>query len=230
MYDINFFKQLDKENVKTVFVKLIACDCHENPIDWIFGQYTGGSINVDGSSSARRTCALSLATDYNFDKQIWVPKTRFKISIGVKNTLKQEYQNTDDIIWFKMGEYIISQFSTSSGAEQGTLINIQGKDKMSLLNGDIGGSFEAQTDLGVEEIVSYDENNDEIIEYKKIPIKTIIRKMLQHYAGEPIQNIIINDVDDYGLELIEYRGETPLFFIYDILIRIGSKSYTLDSK
>jgi hypothetical protein len=33
------------------------------------------------------------------------------------------------------------------------------------------------------------------------------------YAKESYHNIIINDLDDIGLELMKYRGEDPLFVI-----------------
>jgi hypothetical protein len=35
--------------------------------------------------------------------------------------------------------------------------------------------------------------------------------MVHTYGGEPYHNIIINDLDTYGFELLEYRYDTPLF-------------------
>ena len=46
---------------------------------------------------------------------------------------------------------------------------------------------------------------------KKLPLKTIIREAVHTYAKEPYQNIIINDVDDYGLEQLTYKGDRPLY-------------------
>ena len=64
---------------------------------------------------------------------------------------------------------------------------------------------------------------------KKIPIPEIIKNIVHTYAGEPYHNIIINDLDTYGLELLEYRYDTPLFLyretyssIYDNAIIGGS--------
>jgi hypothetical protein len=82
---------------------------------------------------------------------------------------------------------------------------------MCLLNGDVGGSIPMSVDFGVEEIV---ENG--VITYYKIPIKRIIKEMLHAYALEPYHNIIINDLEEKGLELLEYRGESPLYLAYDI--------------
>ena len=35
----------------------------EYPVEEITGKITGGSINIDGSSSVRRTCSLTLVAD-----------------------------------------------------------------------------------------------------------------------------------------------------------------------
>ena len=48
---------------------------------------------------------------------------------------------------------------------------------------------------------------------KKYPIKQIIRDAVHQYGGEPFHNIIINDLDEMGLDLLEYRYDTPLFLI-----------------
>ena len=40
--------------------------------------------------------------------------------------------------------------------------------------------------------------------------------MIHTYAKEPYFNIVINDLDDSGVELLEYRGSEPLYLIYDI--------------
>ena len=48
---------------------------------------------------------------------------------------------------------------------------------------------------------------------KDIPIKTIIKEAVHTYGREPYHNIIINDVDDQGLVLMEYRGKEPLYLL-----------------
>lgn len=47
-----------------------------------------------------------------------------------------------------------------------------------------------------------------------LPIKTIIREAVHTYAEEPYYNIILNDVDDHGLYLMEYRYDEPLFLFF----------------
>jgi hypothetical protein len=34
---------------------------------------------------------------------------------------------------------------------------------------------------------------------------------VHQYAGEPLHNIIIKDIEDYGLELLEYRYDVPAY-------------------
>ena len=44
-----------------------------------------------------------------------------------------------------------------------------------------------------------------------IPIPDIIKNAVHVYAGELLSNIVLNDIDNYGLELLEYRGDTPMY-------------------
>jgi len=48
-----------------------------------------------------------------------------------------------------------------------------------------------------------------------LKLKDIIKEAVHFYAKEPYGNIIINDLDDYGLELLEYRGDIPLYLFYN---------------
>jgi hypothetical protein len=78
---------------------------------------------------------------------------------------------------------------------------------MCLLNGEVSGSLESSIDFGTED------NMGQIV---KIPIEKIILNAVHVYGKEPYHNIIINDLQDYGLELLEYRANTPLY-----LLRVG---------
>jgi hypothetical protein len=55
---------------------------------------TQGSINVDGVSAVRRTCSLSLiAHELNINDFYWGLKSKFKLEIGLKNTIKEFVYN-----------------------------------------------------------------------------------------------------------------------------------------
>mgnify|MGYP007053726950 CR=1 FL=1 len=133
---------------------------------------------------------------------------KFKLEIGLGNKIESAYP---DIIWFNKGIYVITSFNSSHSTSQYT-ISIQGQDKMCLLNGTIGGSLTAaSTDFGT---IEYLEDNG-VTRIVKIPIKTIIKEGVHEYAKEPWHNIIINDLDDFGIELLEYTGSRPLYMIID---------------
>ena len=206
LYDKNFLLALDKEKNKTIYIRITALTFDEKPLETIEGRATSGSINVDGSSALRRSCALSMvAQDYNFNAYYWGLKSKFKLEIGLKNTINNKYP---DIIWFKQGIYLITSFNTSRSTNS-LSISISGKDKMALLNGDIGGNVNASTDFSQIE----EENEDGVWTIHKIPVQEIIRNAVHTYANEPYWNIIINDLDTYGLELMEYCYDTP-FYLY----------------
>lgn len=206
IYGKDFLKQLDQTKNKTIYAKIISLDFNERPQSNIEGKITSGSINIDGASAVRRTCQISLVTkEVDIADYYWSLNTKFKVEIGVKNTIDNRYP---DIIWFKQGTYLITSFSQALSTN-GYTINISGKDKMCQLNGENGGSLQAQTDFGqYEEIL---EDGTTII--AKYPLKQIIRDMVHHYAQEPFHNIIINDLDATGLELQEYRYDSPLYLI-----------------
>ena len=57
LLDIEFLKKLDIDNQHEIFAKIISLNVDEEPIEQIEGKVTGGSINIDGSSSVRRSCS-----------------------------------------------------------------------------------------------------------------------------------------------------------------------------
>ena len=205
IYDKDFLIQLDKQKNKIIHARITALTFDEQPIETITGRVTQGSINVDGESAIRRTCSLTMvAKDFNYQNYYWGINTKFKLEVGVENYVDRIHY--PDIIWFKQGIYVFTSFNTSRNATSFN-ITLQGKDKMCLLNGEVGGSLEASVDFGnIEE-----ESADGVWTITPIPVYEIIRNAVHTYAGEPYHNIIINDIDDYGLELLEYRYDTPLF-------------------
>lgn len=201
----DFLLKLDNSQEKEKYVRLIALSWDEYPIETIEGRATGGTINIDGSSAIRRTCNLSLvANELNINEFYWGIKSKFKLEIGLKNNIDDSYE---DIIWFNQGIYVFTSFNTSH-TTQGYVINASGKDKMCLLNGELGGNLYASIDFGVKETVNLKDNT---IEYNKIPIAEILKEGIHTYAMEPYSNIILNDLDELGLELLEYRGNTSMY-------------------
>jgi hypothetical protein len=209
LIDYDFLKRLDNEKQRETFAKIIALDWDENPLEEITGRVTQGSASIDGSSAVRRTCSVTLvAEELNIHDYYWGLNTKFKLSVGLRNNIDDRY---DDIIWFPLGTYVISSFSTAQATNNYT-VNIQGKDKMCLLNGELGGIVNALTwDFG-----SMDEiGADGTITNKKILLKDIIIEAVHEFAKEPYHNIIVNDLDTFGVELMEYRGKDPMYLLVD---------------
>lgn len=208
MLDKDFLAKLDAQKEHDIYAKVISLTFDENPIEEITGRVTGGSINVDGASAVRRTCSVNLvAQDVNINNFYWGLNTKFKLLIGIKNYVDSSYP---DIIWFKQGTYVITSFNTSLNASSYS-ISIQGKDKMCLLNGDVGGSIESvSADFGKYDQIDEDGN----IVTKDFLLKDSILEAVHHYGKEPFHNIIIQDLDEDGLELMEYRGDADLFFFF----------------
>lgn len=208
LLDKDFLRRMDEYLEKEVYVKIISLDFAENPRSEIQGVATGGSINVDGSSAVRRTCNLNMITENaQINELDWALESKFKLQIGLKNFINPEYE---DIIWFPQGTYIITSFAFTSNS-QGFSVSLQGKDKMCLLDGTVGGSIFASHDFGKIEV----RYNDGSIEYEPILIYDIIKNAIHEYALEPYENIIINDLEDCAVELIEYRIHDQDVILYD---------------
>ena len=206
-YDRDFLIELDKIKNKTIYAKVTALTFEETPIETIEGRVTQGSINLDGASAVRRSCSLSMvAANFDYSDYSWGLNTKFKLEIGVENTVDSKYP---EIIWFNQGIYLITSFNTARATNSFT-INLQGKDKMCLLNGEVSGSIGVQTDFGTIE----EEDADGVWTIRPIPIPEIIRNVVHVYGGEPYHNIIIKDLNTYGLELLEYRYENMPMVLY----------------
>lgn len=210
LLDYDFLKQLYYHSEKEIYARIVALNTYEEPVEEITGKVTGGSINVDGNSAVRRTCSLSMvAYDIKLTDYYWGVKTKFNLSIGLKNNINKKYP---DIIWFPQGVFLITSFNSSQSVNSFN-ISLSGKDKMCLLNGEISGSIHANS-TRFDEI---DETQEDGSVLKiKIPVKEIIREAVHTYANEPMHNIIINDVDDFGVEILEYRGSenNPLYILF----------------
>lgn len=205
----DFLKKLDKASNREIYAEIFLLDNESNILETIEGRVTQGSVNVDGASSVRRTCTLTIvANELNIHEYYWGLNSKFKLSIGLKNNIDNKYP---EIIWFKQGEFAISSFSTNQALSTYT-INIQGRDKMTLLNGEFGGIITSLTwDFGM---VSEEDDIGTITE-KKLLIKDIIIGAVHQFANEPLYKIIVNDLEDKGLELLEYKSQEPLYAIID---------------
>ena len=144
--DSKFLKEFQSLKIKEQFLKLELLDFNENPIKEIQGKCISGVYNLDGSSSMRRTCSFSMLADEetyditNVDNILSLNK-KFKLYIGYTNSLPQ-YSHYGEKIWFPLGVFVMITSSINSSLSGGN-ISISGKDKMCLLNGEVGGVLPA---------------------------------------------------------------------------------------
>lgn len=199
-YDIEFLNQLTAQRNQTKYVRLLALDKNENVIETIEGRATGGSINIDGASKKQRTCSGISLVGENLDihDTNWALRSKFKVEIGLENNINPDYPS---IVWFNQGTYGINSFSANQSKDSFT-VSISGQDKMGYLDGTFGGILPSQTDFGIEEYIQPDGS----IIKEPIPIFNIIKNAVHIYGKEPLHNIVINDLDQSGYELWEYRG------------------------
>ena len=245
LLDKEFLKELDHNNLREVYVKIISLNKNEEPVEEISGKASQGTLSIDGSSAIRRTCSLTIIADrVNINEYYWSFCTKFKLYIGlkvpddlrykhsvVKSTVVDSitgnvilnneeffpYKDYPDIIWFPQGIFLITDFKINLNTNGTDNIYITGKDKMALLNGELGGVFPHATDVGTIEEYTLEED-ETISDIKKTPltIKNIIREMIHKYGNEPMHNIVINDLDDNGLEVIDYLGDNDIYLLKNV--------------
>lgn len=236
---------LDKDNQRELYAKIISLNLDEQPIEEIQGKVSQGTLSIDGTSAVRRTCSLTLVADrVNIHEYYWSFTTKFKLYIGLKipkyikektiqrqgadidfNTGKTSllekvvplYADYPDIVWFPQGVFLITDFKYLMNTNGTDNIYITGKDKMALLNGELGGTFPHATDVGTIEDITYDEERNKTDSVKTpLHIKQIITDMVHKYGGEPFHNIVVNDLDDNGLIMLDYNGDNDIYLFKNV--------------
>ena len=206
--DNEFLSIVDQMNIREQVVKLTLLNWDEEPIRDIQGLVTGGSLNIDGSSSMRRTANISLVVADNtaayddLDNLFSINK-KIYLEIGLFNTTN--YYNDYPIIWFPQGLFIIDSMSLSHDTNSSS-ISLSLKDKMCLLNGQCGGMLPASVTFHeIEEV-----QNDGSIKIITPTIYQIIQELVNHYGDEDLNRIIIEDIDEEVKQVVKWIGADAL--------------------
>ena len=222
--DASFLKEIDLLKTKEQYVRITILTFAEKPIADIEGNVTAGSINIDGSSSMRRTCNITFVPtqdqiiDYKDINNLLSINKKVKVEIGITNTTKK--YPTEPVIWFPQGIYVICGMSISKSTN-GFSISLQLKDKMCLLNGECGGVIPASTQF--DEYSTIDANGKYVVQ--KPTIYQIIQEVVNHFGGEQLGKIIISDVPSRIKKVMKWIGDTPLY-LYQEADEQGSLAYT----
>ena len=208
--DKNFLKTIDRISLKEEFAKITILNWQERPIEDIQGKVSSGTLNINGNSSLRRTCNLTILIDENNSNITSVKNSlsinkKIKLDIGIKNNTSQysEY----DIIWFPLGTYIISSISITNTNSQITSASLQLKDKMCLLNGECGGLLPASVTFSSYDVL--DANG--AYQTEQPTIYTIIKYVVNYFGGEQLPKILISDVDERVRKVMKWTGSNPLY-------------------
>lgn len=214
LQDQYFLKELENYPIKEQHLKVELLDFSENTIAEIQGKCVSGSLNLDGASSMRRTCTFSLVVDEdtydltNVESMISINK-KIKLYTGYTNFM-EKYKVYGDVIWFPLGTFVIVSPSINHSVS-GSTINITAKDKMCLLNGEVGGSLPAPVSLHEK----YIRNEDGTTTIEYVNIYDIVREAVIHLGGEDPAKVIINDIPLKVKKLVRYIGNKPLYYDAD---------------
>lgn len=209
---ISFLHKVDSVVNQRQYVKLTLLNWDESAIKTLDGIVSSGTLTKDGTSTVRRSMSLSASLDggsydaASLDMDFSINKKIF-VEIGVKNETGQ-YQDYP-ILWFPQGVFFISSCSISSSTSGGVKVSLNLKDKMSMLNGDVGGRLPAVTIFDEEDTQSPSGKHVS----KKVPLYGIIRELVNHFGGEDLNNILIEDVDLKIRRVVKWVGDTPLYLI-----------------
>lgn len=225
--DNDFLKEFNEVHLKEQYVKIIVLTFDEKPIQQIQGLVTGGNISLDGSSGMRRTCNLNMIVNQN---NMSLTNTQNLLSINKKIEVLIGFINNTEkyldypMIWFPQGVYVIISPNITNGLN-GMNISLTLHDKMALLNGQCGGTLPASVIFSqVEDI---DENGKVVI--NKPTIFQIILELVNHFGGQQLGKIIINDVDTRIKAVMKWTGSTPLYIQSAVNDDTGQKIYTVST-
>ena len=210
----HFLALLDDFVNQRQYINITLLDWHERPIKEIDGIISSGSITKDGSSSVRRSASLSCSVDggkYNVDEMQmdFALNKKVFIEIGVKNETNK-YPDWP-ILWFPQGVFYINSFSMNSSATSAVNLSLQLKDKMCLLNGDVGGKLPATVQFDVMTT----QLSDGTITDQKVLYYNIITELVHHWGEEDLNNIVIQDVPLRIRRIVQWNGENPIYLGVD---------------
>lgn len=208
------------------YIRLTLLDWKENPIREIQGEVSSGSLSKVAQSPVRRSGSLSVAVDansYSVDdaEADFAINKKIYIELGVRNDTNKypEYP----IFWFPEGVFFIGSFAINSSSTGSTNINLTLKDKMAMLNGEIGGVLPAMVTFDTMET----QLPDGTYVTKKVLIYSIIQELVNHYGKENLTNIVIEDVPKRIRRILKWSGDKPLYLKWKATNSTGKNSINL---
>lgn len=191
--------------VKEKYARITLLDFFtEKPIQNIEGKVTTGTINLTKDSPMRRTGSLTFVVDDPINNNVLKVSNlisinkKVKVEIGLKN-FTNEYKE-ESIIWFPEGVFILTGVSVQRNLNSLTL-SLSLKDKMCLLNGDVGGIITAATNFESQSVFNKD---GKYIETRRLKLFDIIYNLVSQFGGEQLGRILINDIPDLSVQAVKW--------------------------
>lgn len=207
MLSNNLAYKILSQKYKTLFIKIDLLDWSEEKIGEIGGMATSGSLSIQGNSSTRRTCSLTMEVQNNLENianpnNLISINKKIRINIGISNNI-EELNDLGDTIWFPLGIFVLTSANISRN-NPNTTLNITATDKMCLLDGSVSGIIEG--------FLEAHQKADEEGNLSKMTIEEIIYYVVAGLGGEQRYKILIKDVPAYYKTPLIYEGEETLYF------------------
>ena len=233
LQDKYFLQELDRLRVKEEYIKITVLNWKEEPLEQVQGKVISGGVNMDGSSSMRRTATLSIYAESknnnlaNIDQLFSINKKCILEKGIVNNVPAQTFNRENDqgkmetitinyqkmygqIVWFPLGLYIMFNPSISHDLN-GVTISMNLKDKMCLLNGDLGGAIHSSVDfMYVDQEVDADSTS---LDSRKNLVYNIIKELVNHWGNESLSNIIISKVPLVIKKVVKWTGKDSIWIL-----------------
>lgn len=196
-YPTKFYEKIYEQRIRRVHSKIELLNWEEQSIGAIDGIVTGGTYNADGSSNARRNLTLTMSTRDRDDELVFDYlnlNTKIALYIGLENNTK-EFEE-DKVIWFNMGIYILTEPAISHEIDMTTL-SIACQDKMSMMNGVIGGKLTAP--VSFTQII---DNNEKV----SLSWREIFLNAASLFGNENPARVIVDSVPEYIREFTQVKS------------------------
>ena len=199
-YPTSFLEELFEHNIRVVHTKIQLLNWEENVLREIQGIVKSGSYNADGSSRVRRNLSLTFSSKDRDDQLIYSYLTadkKIKLFIGLENFTNRFTE--DKIIWFNMGIFILTEPAHSHGVDSTTL-TISAQDKMTMLNGTLGGRLAAPVSF-------VEKKNGKTL---SLSWRDIFMTSAVTFGNENPGKIVIDSVPDYINEYTQVKTVSGL--------------------
>lgn len=231
LQDRRFLQELDQIKIKEQFIKITVLNWNEEPLQQVQGIVISGNINLDGSSSMRRTGTLSIfAQEENNNLEgidnLFSINKKCMLEIGIVNTvlpytfttidenkiIKEHIINYQEkygnIVWFPLGLYIMFNPSITHDMN-GVTIAMNLKDKMCLLNGDLGGAIHSSVDLLYQD-EEVDVDTQTVIR-TPVLLYDMVKELVHHWGNESFDKIIIEDIPLKIKSVVKWNGDSSIW-------------------